>query len=65
MARPDFPRSLAEFQDRFATEADCHRYLVACRWPEGFRCPRCDEPDAYELAGRELLQCRSCGIRPR
>jgi transposase-like protein len=60
MARSDFPRSLAEFQDRFASEADCHRYLVACRWPDGFRCPRCGEPEAYELAGRELLQCRSC-----
>jgi transposase-like protein len=60
MARSDFPRSLAEFQDRFASEADCRRYLVACRWPDGFRCPRCGEPDAYELAGRELLQCRSC-----
>src|SRR4051794_25958423 len=47
MARPDFPRSLAEFQDRFASEADCHRYLVACRWPDGFRCPRCGGPDAY------------------
>jgi transposase-like protein len=60
MARPDFPRTLAEFQDRFASEEDCRRYLVACRWPDGFRCPRCGEPDAYELAGRELLQCRSC-----
>jgi transposase-like protein len=60
MARPDFPRSLAEFQGRFATEEDCRRYLVACRWPDGFRCPRCGEPDAYELAERELLQCQSC-----
>jgi transposase-like protein len=60
MARPDFPRSLAEFQGRFATEADCRRYLVACRWPDGFRCPRCGARDAYGLAGRDLLQCRSC-----
>jgi transposase-like protein len=60
MARPDFPRSLAEFQARFASEADCRRYLVACRWPDGFRCPRCSGPDAYELAGRDRLQCRSC-----
>src|SRR3954453_18538463 len=60
MTRPDFPRTLAEFQGRFASEADCRRYLVACRWPDGFRCPRCGEPDAYELAGRELLQCRAC-----
>src|SRR3954447_798661 len=60
MTRPDFPRTLAEFQGRFASEADCRRYLVACRWPDGFRCPQGGEPDAYELAGRELLQCRAC-----
>jgi transposase-like protein len=60
MARPDFPRTLAEFQDRFASEDDCRRYLVACRWPNGFRCPRCGGGDAYDLAGRGLLQCRSC-----
>ena len=39
MARPDFPRSLAEFQARFASDEACRRYLVACRWPDGFRCP--------------------------
>src|SRR5215211_3818845 len=60
MARPDFPRSLAEFQDRFASEEDCRRYLLASRWPDGFRCPRCGGPDAYELAERALLQCRAC-----
>jgi hypothetical protein len=52
MARPDFPRSLAEFQGRFATQADCRRYLVACRWPHGFRCPRCGAREAYEVAER-------------
>ena len=60
MARPDFPRSLAEFQSRFASEEDCRRYLMACRWPDGFRCPRCGKREACELATRELLQCRSC-----
>src|SRR5919199_2136947 len=60
MARPDSPRSLAEFRDRFAAEEDRRRYLMACRWPDGFRCPRCGAREAYEVAGRELLQCRSC-----
>ena len=60
MARPDFPRTLAEFQGRFASEEDCRRYLVACRWPDGFHCPRCSDRDAYELTARGLLQCRSC-----
>lgn len=60
MARPDFPRTLSEFQRRFATEEQCWRYLVACRWPDGYRCPRCAHAGAYELDGRGLLQCRSC-----
>src|SRR5262249_55741482 len=60
MARPDCPRTLAEFQGRFASEEDCRRYLVACRWPDGFRCPRCGDRDADEVAARGLLQCRSC-----
>ena len=60
MARADFPRTLAEFQERFASEEDCRRYLVACRWPDGFLCPRCGGRDADELAGRALFQCGSC-----
>src|SRR5512135_27766 len=60
MARPDFPRTLAEFQSRFVTEDDCRRYLVACRWPNGYQCPRCAHAEAYELSTRELFQCRSC-----
>jgi transposase-like protein len=60
MARPDFPRTLAEFQSRFATEEHCRRYLVACRWPDGYRCPRCAHAEAYALDARHLFQCRSC-----
>jgi transposase-like protein len=60
MARPDFPWTLAEFQSRFATEESCRAYLVACRWPDGFRCPRCAQAAAYGLDARNLFQCRSC-----
>lgn len=60
MPRPSFPHNLSEFQARFATEEDCHRYLVECRWPEGYRCPRCGHREAYELTTRRLLQCSSC-----
>src|SRR3954466_8489426 len=52
MSRPVFPRSLAEFQARFASDAACRHYLMACRWPDGFRCPACGT--------RDLLQCRAC-----
>jgi transposase-like protein len=51
---------LAEFQSRFATEEHCRRYLLACRWPDGYRCPRCAHAEAYQLGARDLFQCRSC-----
>jgi hypothetical protein len=60
MGRPDFPRSLAEFRENFATEEACRKYLVACRWPDGFRCTRCGHGAAYAVEARNLLQCRSC-----
>ena len=60
MPRPDFPRSLAEFQARYSTEDACRQYLVESRWPDGYRCPRCGHPEAYAVARRALLQCTSC-----
>jgi transposase-like protein len=61
VARPDFPKSLKEFQTRFRDDEACGKYLVACRWPDGFRCGRCAHPAAFELAPRGLWQCKGCG----
>ena len=33
----DYPRNLAEFEARFASEQACREYLCQLRWPEGFR----------------------------
>ena len=60
MPRPDFPKTLAEFQVRFASEDACRRYLMESRWPNGYRCPRCGHAEAYPVAGRGLLQCGAC-----
>ncbi|HWZ66825.1 MAG TPA: transposase, partial [Stellaceae bacterium] len=38
-----FPKSLIEFQGRFASESACAEYLFARRWPEGFVCPGCGD----------------------
>ena len=61
MGRPDFPKSLKEFQGRFRDEAACRAYLAACRWPDGYRCGRCWHSEAFDLARRGLWQCKSCG----
>lgn len=55
----DYPRTLEEFEARFADEEACRRYLMALRWPEGFRCPRCGGPQA-QRGSRGLLRCSQC-----
>src|SRR4051794_771774 len=57
----ELPRSLPEFEARFPDEAACARWLLARRWPDGFRCPACGHDEAWELGRERLtLQCAAC-----
>jgi transposase-like protein/ribosomal protein L37AE/L43A len=56
----DYPRTQAEFEARFATEAACRAYLTRLRWPEGFRCPVCRGAKAWAVRA-VLWQCAACG----
>jgi len=58
--RPSFPKTLREFQAKFATEDGCQQYLAACRWPDGFVCPRCGNQRAYALLKLKRWQCIGC-----
>ena len=60
MGRPDFPRTIVEFQERFSDEAACLEYLAASRWPEGYRCPVCGGERAWVLERRHLWECARC-----
>ena len=55
----DYPRTLGEFEERFATEQACRHYVATLRWPAGFRCPECGGAEAWRT-GRGLWVCRSC-----
>jgi len=58
----DYPQTLPEFEDRFASEEACRDYLHHLRWPEGFVCPRCGNKKAWG-AGGILYQCAQCGYK--
>jgi transposase-like protein len=58
----DYPKTLLEFEDRFATEHACRQYLSRLRWPDGFRCPRCAGA-SYWLTKRGLYHCEECGLQ--
>ncbi|MGI8570566.1 MAG: IS1595 family transposase [Methylocella sp.] len=68
MARAKQPKPIhqltaAQFEKLFPDEPACCAYLVARRWPDGVRCPRCGNPDLYDASSYKSFhwQCRACG----
>jgi transposase-like protein len=55
----DYPQTLQEFDDWFASEDACLTYLQRVRWPDGFRCPQCGGPTAWPTA-RGQFRCVTC-----
>ena len=55
-----YPRNLGEFEAWFNTEQACREYLFRLRWPEGFRCPRCDGGHFWPVRS-SLMECQRCG----
>lgn len=58
-ATEDYPATLLEFEDRFATEAACRDYLERLRWPDGFRCPCCAQQRGWRTR-RGTWFCAEC-----
>lgn len=61
MTRPDFPRSIIEFQQWFPDEETCIKYLYESRWPDGFICPICGDREAYYITTRRAFKCKANG----
>ena len=55
----DYPRTVIELEERFATEEACREYLARLRWPEGFVCSRCGAAGGWQ-ATRGRLVCHVC-----
>jgi transposase-like protein len=58
----DYPQTLFEFDDMFATEAACLNYVLRLRWPEGFICPRCGHEKGW-MSARGLFVCSACAYQ--
>lgn len=58
----DYPRTVLEFEQRFATEQACRDYLAKLRWPDGYSCPRCGYRQAWMMK-RDLYWCQQCNYQ--
>ena len=56
----NFPNNLLEFEDRFSTETACREYLIALRWPAGYRCAQCGNERRAWRTGRPGFRCGRC-----
>lgn len=54
-----YPATMMDFGDIFPTELACQDYLRLLRWPDGYRCLRCDSPEHWRTA-RGLFHCCVC-----
>ena len=53
---------LQEFETRFNTEEHCLDCLVHIRWKNGYRCPRCNHNEMWEIKSFKY-KCKKCGYQ--
>lgn len=53
---------LLEFEKEFSTDKQCLDYLFKLRWPDGYRCPRCDGDKAWRI-NENKFKCKNCGYQ--
>ncbi len=61
MAKQIHQMTIGQFEKQFPHEEACKAYLMANRWPEGVRCPRCGNEHVCELSGMPYKwECSQC-----
>jgi transposase-like protein len=58
----EYPMDLLEFEKEFSTDKQCLDYLFKLRWPDGYRCPRCDGDKAWRI-NENKFKCKNCGYQ--
>jgi transposase-like protein len=60
--RIQFQKGLSEagFEARYGDEQQCRALVVAWRWPDGFKCPKCGGGAHCIVGPRKLFQCNAC-----
>lgn len=53
---------LQNFDEIFGMEKQCLEYLFRLRWPDGYRCPRCQHDKNWPI-GEKKYKCRKCGYQ--
>lgn len=54
--------NLIQFQNLFTSEEACQVHLFNMKWPDGYKCDRCEHEQYYETTTRKLklYECKKC-----
>ncbi len=52
--------SIIEFQKKYDTEDKCREELFKMRYPQGFKCSKCECTEYYYLKSRGKYRCKNC-----
>jgi transposase-like protein len=55
----EYPKNQMEFDNTFANEEDCVKYLIEVKWPLGYKCSKCSHNEYWALS-RKRLKCKNC-----
>ena len=57
--------SLIQFVSQFSSERTCESHLFLMKWPQGYRCLKCEHDHHYEIKTRRLIlyECKACGYQ--
>jgi len=55
----DFPTSEIEFDLSFLSEDNCNQYLFDMKWPDGFRCVKCNHQNCW-ISAKHIYICTCC-----
>jgi ribosomal protein L37AE/L43A len=58
--KPVHQMTIPQFEAAFPDEDACRAYLIARRWPQGVKCPRCGNTEVTALASGYHWQCYKC-----
>ena len=48
-------RTIQDFRKHFPNEEACAHLLKQTKWPDGFKCPKCGNTQAYYITKRKVL----------
>ena len=56
----NYPANQQAFEQLLTSEEACRSFLADIRWPEGFHCPTCGSPKAWQIVTNRW-ECGECG----